>query len=192
MKKKFIGVFGMMGSGKSVLINEFLFQNRDGNFVEFTPPPVEAKFRGMDFEFVDQIFALEREKVQYNFYELDAPTINKWTQFIGIADAIIIAYNFKKEDYFESPQKFIQNIDTYAKPNTPLFFVVNNCDSIEQAKSKLEELFGISKISDKPVNIRNIPPAEMEYTKPYGRRVYIEFDRLEALYDDVIAELNDK
>jgi len=193
MKRHYIGVFGMMGSGKSVLINEFIHERDHAEISKFIPPPVEAKFRGMDFEFVDQIFAVERDGILYNFFELDAPTINKWTQFIEITDAIIIAYNYTKDDYFESPLKFIANIKSYTTPEVPIYIVVNNCDDIDAATNRLEEVFDLSnQLRGYQVDIRVIPTAEIEYTKEHGRRVMVEISRLDELYESVIDKLNQK
>ncbi|MHA2502860.1 MAG: hypothetical protein ACXAE3_08325 [Candidatus Kariarchaeaceae archaeon] len=186
---KFVGIFGMMGSGKSTLINEYLIERPESRVIEFTPPPVEAKFRGMDFEFVDQIFALQENGITFNFYELDAPTINKWTQFIHIADAIVIAYNYLKDDYFESPKQFITNIRTFSRPEIPLFFVVNACPTLEQARDKLEDVFTISQFGDRSMKIINIPSGEIEFTQSFGRRVRIDISILDTLYSSVIEKL---
>ena len=70
MKNRYVGIFGLMGSGKSVVINEFIYQNKEIKFLNFDAPPVQAKFRGMSLSFVDDIFAIEKNKNKINFFEL--------------------------------------------------------------------------------------------------------------------------
>ena len=69
MKNRYVGIFGLMGSGKSVVINEFMYQNKEIKFLDFDAPPVQAKFRGMSLSFVDDIFAIEKNKNKINFFE---------------------------------------------------------------------------------------------------------------------------
>ena len=52
---KYILITGLMGSGKSTIISEYMIEFPTE---EFTSPPVEAKFRGMDFQFIDDIFGI--------------------------------------------------------------------------------------------------------------------------------------
>ena len=35
MKNRYVGIFGLMGSGKSVVINEFMYQNKEIQFLDF-------------------------------------------------------------------------------------------------------------------------------------------------------------
>jgi GTPase SAR1 family protein len=176
-----------MGSGKSTIIREYLIENQTE---EFTPPPVEAKFRGMDFQFIDDIFALRRDDNYVNFYELDAPTINKWTQFVKVADAIIIVYNYTKSDYFEDPTQFITSIAQHATTGIPLFFVVNNCDTEELAREKLEQQFKISELNSKhKIHITPIPTGEMYFSERHGKRIRINMKIVENMYQTVLDQL---
>jgi GTPase SAR1 family protein len=54
----YILVTGLMSSGKSTIINEYI---RNFPWREFQKPPIEVKFQGLEFDLSDSAFALERQ-----------------------------------------------------------------------------------------------------------------------------------
>lgn len=164
---KHILVTGIMGSGKSSILMEYIL-----NFdtLEFTNPPVEAKFKGMDFEFIDNVFAIEDEKgTIYNFYELDAPTIKKWTQFVSYAHGIIIVSNQNQSKQFSSPSSLMDIILEHA-PTTPILFVANNYTDLHQAKEAIRKEYRTAELAHNGYEILGVAAGEKILDERYGMR----------------------
>ena len=192
MKNRYIGIFGLMGSGKSVVINEFMFQNKDIQFLDFDAPPVDARFRGMPFTFIDDIFAIEKNKIKINFFELDAPTINQWKEFIQVCEGIILVYNFEKDEYFENHLVFINNILEYSKKDVIIGIIINNCNNLNEGISKMNTFFDNPIFENRLYKIINLETAETKYIDKLGKRVYIDTTMLKNLFYGIIDEILDK
>ncbi|MCY3415037.1 MAG: hypothetical protein INQ03_25525 [Candidatus Heimdallarchaeota archaeon] len=179
---KFVLVTGLMGSGKSNLLREYML-NFKTQVVEFTRPPVEAKFQGQDFEFLDNIFGIRNRKNQYiyNFYELDAPTIKRWTQFIQIADSIIIVANINQLKQYSTPEALLDVILEHA-PDTPLQFVAVNFDTFQTAKQDIEEKYKTGRITAKH-EIVGITDEEKIFDEVYGERFMLSAEKLKEIFD---------
>ncbi|MDH5646721.1 MAG: GTPase domain-containing protein, partial [Candidatus Heimdallarchaeota archaeon] len=178
----YILVTGLMGSGKSTLINEFIIRFE---IEPFTKPPVEAKFRGMDFEFIDSVFALKKNDIQYNFYELDEPTINKWVQFINVADVIILVHNKNPKQFYDNHQRLIDNILKHSSDNTPIIFVINNTDDLDDI-SEIEKYYSASNIKNREIVKIMIGSQESTFDEKFGYRIKIPDQQLSELYDRAI------
>jgi len=101
-----------MNSGKSTLISEYL---HTFDSVPFTPPPVTVSYKGLNFEFIDSVFAIEDDGNKFNFYELDAPTITKWFQFVEVANAVVIVYNHNPKVEYGTHKDLAKSVFTYTK-----------------------------------------------------------------------------
>ena len=182
MKNRYVGIFGLMGSGKSVVINEFMYQNKEIKFLDFDAPPVQAKFRGMSLSFVDDIFAMEKNKNKINFFELDAPTINQWKEFIQVCEGLILVYNFEKDEYFEDHLVFINNILEYSKKDVVIGIIINNCNNLDEGISKMNIFFNNPMFENRLYQIINLETAETQYIDKLGKRVYIDTTMLKICF----------
>lgn len=169
---KHILVTGLMGSGKSTLLLEYMLNFKT---IEFTKPSVEAKFQGQDFEFIDNVFAIRNNNNNniYNFYELDAPTIKKWTQFISSADGLIIVSNQNPNRQFSTPKDLIDIILAQA-PNTPLLFAASNYDDLEEAKKNIYSTYNLERIPHNNYAILGIGKGKEYFDEVYGKRHILE------------------
>ncbi len=192
MKNRYVGIFGLMGSGKSVVINEFMYQNKEIKFLDFDAPPVQAQFRGMSFSFIDDIFAIEKNKIKINFFELDAPTINQWKEFIQVCEGLILVYNFEKDEYFEDHLVFINNILEYSKKDVVIGIIINNCNNLNEGISKMNIFFNNPMFENRLYKIINLETAETQYIDKLGKRVYIDTTMLKNLFYGIIDEILDK
>ena len=161
-----------MGSGKSTLLLEYMLNFKT---IEFTKPPVEAKFQGQDFEFIDNVFAIRSvfDDNIYNFYELDAPTIKKWTQFISSADGIIIVSNQNPARQYSTPKDLIKIILDNA-PYTALLFVASNYDDFKEAKKNIRQSYNLKDIPHNNYEILGVGRGKEHFDEIYGKRHVLE------------------
>jgi len=178
-----------MSSGKSTLISEYLHFTQT---VEFTPPPIKVTHAGLAFEFIDSVFAIERGGNVFNFYELDAPTISKWYQFLEIADAVVIVYNLNPRFMYGSHEKFGQHLINHAKKNAPLIYALNNLDGDEdEAKVQLAQYYDLSNANHQ-IEVVSITKGNPFFDEVYGSRTELKKEELERLYDTVLSLLTHK
>jgi hypothetical protein len=149
---------GLMGSGKSTIIREYI-----ANFktIAFTPPKIEATHQGLEFEFIDNVFGIMQEKGEfvshYYFYELDAPTIKKWVQFVKIADSIIVVYNDQPIREYNPPKYLMETLLNHKKKEAKFIFVINNYSDFNIAKSNLIEKYNLDRLDPSAFVIKDLP-----------------------------------
>lgn len=183
----YILVTGLMSSGKSTIMREYCL-----NFPieEFQEPPVKVQFNGLDFQFIDATFAIHNDKAAFNFYELDAPTIRKWYQFVQVADAIIIVYNQKPNVMYGTHPELRDAILSSAKQNVPIFIIANNATDLESGKIKVEEEYQTSKYSDINFEVLFMPSGENFFDEKYGRRIKLDQNQLKSIFDRVMQKIS--
>lgn len=184
-KHRYILITGLMGSGKSTILREYMLNFKTmAQFTDFNRPPVEAKFQGQDFEFLDNIFGIrDREsKDIFNFYELDAPTIKRWTQFIKVADGIIIVSNLKQQKMYSDPVSLLEVILNNA-PETPILFVLGNYDEYENAVIQTKDMYKTSKIKEEKLGFIGLGTGEEYFDEIYGKRVRLDNEKLKQIFE---------
>ena len=178
-----------MSSGKSTLISEYLHFTQT---VEFNPPPIKVTHEGLAFEFIDSVFAIERGGDVFNFYELDAPTISKWYQFLEIADAVVVVYNLNPRFMYGSHEKFGQHLIKYVKKDAPIIYALNNLDGDEdEAKVQLAQYYDLS-TNHHPIEVVAVTKGIPFFDEVYGSRTELKKEELERLYNTVLNLLSDK
>lgn len=149
---------GLMGSGKSTIIREYI-----ANFktIAFTAPKIEATHQGLDFEFIDNVFGIMQEKgdyiSHYYYYELDAPTIKKWVQFVQIADSIIVVYNEQPIREYNPPKYLMETLLSHKKEDAKFIFVINNYSNLDTAKSNLITKYNLDELDPSLFVIKDLP-----------------------------------
>ncbi|MHA2250388.1 MAG: hypothetical protein ACXAD7_08495 [Candidatus Kariarchaeaceae archaeon] len=179
----YILVTGLMSSGKSTLMNEYMHAFP---FEDFTKPPNVVKFRGMEFEFIDPAFAINYEGNKYNFYELDAPTIQKWVQFIKMADAVMLVHNLRPKIVYGSPAKLMSAIEDNVRKNTPILLIANNSKSEEEAIENTKSMYVFQRLKESDIKIAVISSGERYFDRNYGVRIKMSEDHLKDVFFGVI------
>ncbi len=185
----YILVTGLMNSGKSTLIAEYLHSHKTE---EFNPPPIKVVYQGLNFEFIDSVFAIEDNGNKYNFYELDAPTISKWFQFIEIANAVVIVYNHNPSIQYGSHDGLSQAVFSHVKNSIPIIFVVNNYDELKEATDALKNKYNLPNYTDKKIIITSIEKGEPFFDNQYGNRVKLKIDELEKMIQVITSSLSEE
>lgn len=185
----YILVTGLMNSGKSTLIAEYLHSHKTE---EFNPPPIKVVYQGLNFEFIDSVFAIKDNENKYNFYELDAPTISKWFQFVEVANAVVIVYNHNPSIQYGSHDSLSQSVFTHVNNSTPIIFVVNNYDELDEATEALKTKYKLSDYSDKNIIVTSIERGEPFFDNQYGNRVKLKIEELEKMFQVVTSSLSKK
>ncbi|MHA2033231.1 MAG: hypothetical protein ACW99Q_28000 [Candidatus Kariarchaeaceae archaeon] len=182
----YILVTGLMSSGKSTIINEYI---RNFPWREFQKPPIEVKFQGLEFDLSDSAFSLEREDINYNFYELDAPTVQKWVEFIQMADAIVIVYNHAPKLRYGSHEDLSHAIFENRGGDVPVIFIINNFTNYEEAKSALIQKYRLSQRDNDRVIYLKIGKGKIYRDDKYGVRLALDKDSLESIFSEIIYSL---
>ncbi len=189
-KNCFVLLTGLMSAGKSTILREYMLNFKT---IEFTRPPVEAKFQGKDFEFLDSIFAIRNRADQkvYNFYELDAPTVKKWIQFISIADGIIVVANINQKIQYSKPKALLDVILENA-PNTPILFVIGNYDDYDAAKQKVIEDYRTDRVKPDNLEFIALGKGKEYFDDVYGKRIQFDNNVLKSIFEYHFSSKNDR
>ena len=167
-QNKFVLVTGLMSSGKSTLMREYAL-----NFevIDFTEPPIKVQFNGLDFQFIDATFAIDSAANVVNFYELDAPTIRKWYQFVEVADAVMIVYNHNPAVTYGTHGQLKDAIYQTLDDSKPIFFVLNNFHDRKKVEEDIKLDYDFEGFPDKNFILLEMPKGENFFDQTYGRRV---------------------
>ncbi|OLS22155.1 MAG: hypothetical protein HeimC2_30420 [Candidatus Heimdallarchaeota archaeon LC_2] len=185
----YILVTGLMNSGKSTLISEYLHSHETR---EFNPPPIKVVYQGLNFEFLDSVFAIEENENNYNFYELDAPTISKWFQFIEVANAVVIVYNDKPTVQYGSHDSLSEAVFSHVNDSTPIIFVINNYDDLDEATEVMRKKYNLSNYNEKNIIITSVEKGQAFFDKKYGNRVKLKIEELEKMILVITRSLSEK
>ncbi|MHA2029962.1 MAG: hypothetical protein ACW99A_06580 [Candidatus Kariarchaeaceae archaeon] len=175
-----------MSSGKSTLITEYLHAFES---VKFTPPPVTVTYKGLNFEFIDSVFAVEENGNRFNFYELDAPTISKWFQFVEIANAVVIVYNHSPRIEYGTHESLADAVFSHIENNTPVIFVLNNFENIEEAKLRLHQKYDLDRYKGKNIIFASVEKGEPFFDTQYGNRVKLDPKDLQNMVDIIKSSI---
>lgn len=176
-----------MNSGKSTLISEYLHAY---DSVPFTPPPVTVSYKGLNFEFIDSVFALEDNGSRYNFYELDAPTITKWFQFVEIANAVVIVYNHNPKVQYGTHEDLADAVFSHVNDETPVIFVLNNYDDREEAELQLRQKYELDRFAKNNIIITSVEKGKPYFDNRFGNRVELALDQLQNMVVTIIQSLS--
>lgn len=175
-----------MNSGKSSLISEYLHVYPS---VEFNPPPIKVTFEGLDFEFIDSVFAVEENGHTYNFYELDAPTIQKWYQFVEVASAVVIVYNDNPKTQYGTHDQLADAIFNHTKQSNPIIMVLNNFENLDEANKAMNDKYKLNERPNHQIFKTNISPGESFFDDKYGPRIRLDTQQLREMIMTVINSL---
>ena len=178
-----------MSSGKSTLMNEYMHAFP---FKDFTKPPNVVKFRGMEFEFIDPAFAINYGGHNYNFYELDAPTVQKWIQFIKMADAVMLVHNLQPKIVYGSHGKLMSAIEDNIRENTPILLIANNYESEEEAIEKTKSMYVFQRLEESDIEVVIISSGDTYFDKNYGMRIKMNEDHLKDVFFCAIKLISNK
>ncbi len=179
-------ITGLMGSGKSTVLKEYMLNYKT---IDFEKPSVEAFDGGLEFDFIDNVFAIldEKNNIKYNFYELDAPTIKKWTQFIQIANAIIIVYNHNPSNKIGSHKELLDII--MSNSDCPIVFVITNFKDKNKALVSFYEDYDPNHNNLK-YSLKFLPKAESYFDKYFGPRFKINVETIGDIIHESIRLIN--
>ncbi len=182
---------GLMGSGKSTIIREYI-----SNFktIAFTAPKIEATHQGLDFEFIDNVFGTMQEKgdyiSHYYFYELDAPTIKKWVQFVQIADSIIVVYNDQPIREYNPPKYLMETLLSNKKENAKFVFVINNYSDLEIAKSNLKSKYNLDDLDPSVFVIKDLPQGTSSLEENCVPKIKLNVEKVGEIIDWTIDNID--
>jgi hypothetical protein len=177
-----------MSSGKSTLITEYLHAF---DSVQFTPPPVTVTYKGLNFEFIDSVFAVEENGNKFNFYELDAPTITKWFQFVEIANAVVIVYNHNPRIEYGTHEALADAVFSHIENNTPVIFVLNNFENLDEAKKSLHQKYDLDRFEGKNIIFTSVKKGEPFFDNQYGNRVKLQPEDLQTMVKAITSSIKD-
>ena len=177
-----------MNSGKSTLISEYLHSHETR---EFNPPPIKVVHQGLNFEFLDSVFAIEGNGANYNFYELDAPTISKWFQFIEVANAVVVVYNHNPSIQYGSHERLSEAVFSHVEDSTPIIFVINNYDDFDEAIEAMKTKYELSKYKENNIIFTSIEKGEPFFDNNYGNRVKLNLEELEKMIQVITSSLTE-
>lgn len=175
-----------MNSGKSTLISEYLHAF---DSVPFSPPPVTVSYKGLNFEFIDSVFAIGENGSKFNFYELDAPTITKWFQFVEIASAVVIVYNHNPKVQYGTHKDLADSVFSHTKNDTPIIFVLNNYDDYDEAVLSLRQKYELDRYAEKNIITTAVEKGESYFDNKFGNRVKLDLNQLQRMVQTIIQSL---
>ena len=176
-----------MSSGKSTIMSEY---SHAFGTDEFTAPPIKVTHEGLDFQFLDAIAAKIDGDFKFNYYELDAPTVQKWHQFIEIADAVIIVYNHAPHKVYGNHENLADKIFAHIKTDAHLFFVANNSSDTQKSKDAVTKIYRLDERNDRKMTILALTTGEEYFDTQYGRRVKLNLDELENIFKTIMNALS--
>ena len=158
--------------------------------VPFSPPPVTVSYKGLNFEFIDSVFALGDNGNKFNFYELDAPTITKWFQFVEIAHAVVIVYNHNPKVQYGTHKDLAESVFSHTNNKTPIIFVLNNFDDKDEARIALYQKYELDSYTKKNMIITAVEKGESYFDNKFGNRVKLDLNQLQQMVETIIQSLN--
>ncbi len=185
----FILVTGLMGSGKSAIMDEY---ERTFPVEKFNKPPIKVFFQGLEFEFIDSTFALRAGENTFNFFELDAPTIQKWVQFIKVSELIIIIHNHAPKNVYGSYLNLRDTVLNNKQKEASILFVLNNFANTDGVVSKMKKLYELEKVEINSYDIMLLPSGETYFDKIYGKRVKFGRNDLRGIFSRSIEQIDNK
>jgi hypothetical protein len=178
-----------MNSGKSTLISEYLHAF---DSAPFTPPPVTVSYKGLNFEFIDSVFALKENGNKFNFYELDAPTITKWFQFVEIAHAVVVVYNHNPKVQYGTHEALAATVFSHITNNTPVIFVLNNYEDLDEATKALRTKYKLDNYEQNNIIVTSVEKGEPFFDNQFGNRVKLDLDQLHKMIRTIVQSLTDE